>query len=87
MCHCGGSPIHRHISSGAETEGAMMRCANTSMAAIPFSIGSIILEIMFLAVLAHFAWKQRANRFVFWGWIVVIAMIGATYFYFDWLQR
>ena len=65
----------------------MIRCANTSVAVIPFSIGSIILEMMFLAALAHFAWKQRANRFVFWGWIAVIAMIGAAYIYFDWLQR
>jgi len=51
----------------------------------PYSIGGIVLEIIFLAVLGRFAWKQRANKFVFWGWIAVIAMIAVAYFYLDWV--
>jgi len=44
------------------TEKAMTRCAG--IAVIPFSTSSIFLEIMFLAVFAHFA-RKRANRVVF----------------------
>jgi len=51
----------------------------------PYSIGGIVLEIIFLAVLGRFAWKQRPHKFVFWGWIAVIAMIAVAYFYLDWV--
>jgi hypothetical protein len=47
----------------------------------PFSTVTIILEIGFLAVLAGFAWKQRGNRFVFWGLIAVMVAFAAIYVY------
>lgn len=40
----------------------------------PLSIFTTILGIMFLAAVGRFAWRQRANKFVFWGWLVVLAM-------------
>ena len=49
----------------------------------PLSIGAIILCVIFLAVLAGFAWKHRENKFVFYAWIAVIAMIVAAFFYFE----
>jgi len=33
----------------------------------PFSVVTILLEIMFLVVLVRFAWKHRESKFVFWG--------------------
>ena len=49
----------------------------------PFSIGGIVLEIIFLAVLGRFAWKQRQNKCVFWGWIAVIALLAGADIYFE----
>ena len=40
----------------------------------PLVVISIILEIMFLAAIGRYAWRQRTNRFVFWGWLAVLAM-------------
>jgi hypothetical protein len=41
----------------------------------PLRIIPILLEIMFLAAIARYAWQHRENKFVFWGWIVVIAIL------------
>ena len=49
----------------------------------PFSIGGIVLEVIFFAVLGRFAWKQRQNKFVFWGWIAVIALLAGADIYFE----
>jgi hypothetical protein len=40
----------------------------------PLFVICVILEIMFLAAVGRFAWRQRTNRFVFWGWLAVLAM-------------
>ncbi len=48
----------------------MTGCAE--IAVIPISTSPIFLEIMSLAVFAHFA-RKRANRVVFWGWMAVMA--------------
>ena len=47
----------------------------------PLNIITIILAIMFLAGLGLFAWRQRANKFVFWGWLAVLAMFAVMYFF------
>jgi hypothetical protein len=40
----------------------------------------ILFEIISLPVLARFSWRRRGSRLLFWGLIVVIAMIAAMYF-------
>jgi hypothetical protein len=49
----------------------------------PLVVISIILEVMFLAAIGRHAWRQRTNRFVFWGWLAVLAMLAVfDYWYF-----
>ena len=42
-----------------------------------FSIVAIMFEIMFLAAIGRFAWKNREKKLLFWGWLAVIAMFMA----------
>ena len=42
-----------------------------------FSIVAIMFEIMFLAAIGRFAWKNREKKLLFWGWLAVIAMFVA----------
>ncbi|HXN53243.1 MAG TPA: hypothetical protein VN943_15030 [Candidatus Acidoferrum sp.] len=39
------------------------------------SIVTIMSEVIFLAALGRFAWKNREKKLLFWGWLAVIAMI------------
>jgi len=49
----------------------------------PLLVISIFLEIIFLAAIARYAWRQRTNRFVFWGWLAVLATFAVVdYWYF-----
>jgi hypothetical protein len=40
-----------------------------------FSIVAIVLEVVFLAAVGKFAWQNRKNKFVFWGWVAVLAIL------------
>jgi hypothetical protein len=42
-----------------------------------FSIAAMMFEAVFLAALGRFAWKNRQNKLLFWGWLAVIAMLVA----------
>jgi hypothetical protein len=42
-----------------------------------FSIVTIMFEVIFLAALGRFAWKNRQKKLLFWGWLAVIAMLVA----------
>jgi hypothetical protein len=41
------------------------------------SIAAMMFEAVFLAALGRFAWKNRQNKLLFWGWLAVIAMLVA----------
>jgi len=40
-----------------------------------FSVVAIVLEAVFLAAVGRFAWQRRKNKFVFWGWLAVLALL------------
>jgi len=42
-----------------------------------FSNITIMFEVIFLAALGRFAWKNRQKKLLFWGWLAVIAMFVA----------
>jgi hypothetical protein len=35
---------------------------------------AIILEVILLAGIGRFAWQNRKNKLLFWGWLAVITM-------------
>ena len=46
---------------------------------------AVFLEVVFLAAMGRFAWQNRTNKFLFWGWLAVLAMLIAidVYYYFS----
>jgi len=40
-----------------------------------YSIVTLMSEVIFLSLLGRIAWKNRQNKFLFRGWLAVIAMI------------
>jgi uncharacterized SAM-binding protein YcdF (DUF218 family) len=53
-----------------------------------FSIVTIMSEVIFLAALGRFAWKNRQKKLLFWGWLAVIAMfVAADIVYFGGLLK
>src|SRR6266849_3464232 len=45
-----------------------------------FAMVAVFLEVVFLAAVGRFAWRNRKNKFVFWGWLAVLAMLVAIDF-------
>jgi hypothetical protein len=41
----------------------------------PMTIIWLVLEVIFLAAIARFAWRQRANKLVFGGWVAFLLML------------
>ena len=39
------------------------------------SVAALVLEVMLLTALGRFAWRNRERKFLFWGWLVVLAML------------
>jgi hypothetical protein len=35
----------------------------------------LVLEAVFVGAIARVAWRQRANKLVFWGWLAFLGMI------------
>ena len=48
----------------------------------PMTLVSVILEIIFLAVIARIAWRQRKNKLVFWGWLAFMAMLALVDYWY-----
>jgi len=46
------------------------------------SVVAIVLEVVFLAAVGRFAWQNRKNKFVFWGWLAFLAMLVAIDVYY-----
>jgi len=47
-----------------------------------FSMVAVFLEVVFLAAVGRYAWRNRKNKFVFWGWLAVLAMLVAIDVYY-----
>ncbi len=43
-----------------------------------FTVVALILEAVFLAGLGRFVWQNRKKKFLFWGWLAVLAMFVAA---------
>ena len=52
-----------------------------SNAADTLSMVAAFFEVVFLAAVGSLAWRNRKNKFVFWGWLAVLAMLVAIYFF------
>jgi hypothetical protein len=49
-----------------------------------FSVVAIVFEVVFFVAVGRFAWQNRKNKFVFWGWLAFLAMLAAfdVYYFF-----
>ncbi len=41
----------------------------------PMTIIWLALEAIFFVAIARFAWRQRKNKLVFWGWLAFLGML------------
>ena len=47
-----------------------------------FSVVAVVAEVIFIVAMGRRAWQNRKNQFVFWGWLVVLAMFVALDLYY-----
>jgi hypothetical protein len=47
----------------------------------PFIIVTLLVEVLFVAALGRYVWQRRANNFVFYGWIAVIAILAVINYF------